>query len=140
MHFFQVTLSTQPTGGGAAGLVPPAVLRDLDFDVVIVKDGGEEGILKLEGSAAVLKMLAKDEACKKLTKKQMASLRKSYPPPKLRQQYRPQVEPTEAGEVETTDSPFAVDERGKPIIDTIQTIRSGFHLIDVPILPPENGG
>ncbi len=131
--FFQISLSVQPKGGEAE-LVPPKVLQDLNYRFVIVKDGGEEGIVKLEESEAVLKKVEKDKDCKKLTKKQMEALQKKYPQPKLKQKYRMRTQTEEQGETETVSEPFEVDDKGNKIIDTFQTVRSGFYLIDVPIV------
>jgi hypothetical protein len=60
----------------------------------------------------------------------MEALKKSYPVPKLKQKYR---SPSPA-EMETSGEPFALDDRGNRIIETWQTVRSGFYLIDVPVL------
>jgi len=39
-----------------------------------------------------------------------------------------------SGEVEqAAGGVYATDGQGNPIIDTYQTVRSGFHLIDVPV-------
>jgi hypothetical protein len=128
--FFQVQLSVQPKEAGEAELVLPKVLHELPYQFVAVKDGCEEGIIKLDTSESNLKKLEKEKSCKKLTEPQMAALNKSYPVPKFKQKYRsPSPE-----EVETSSEPFALDDRGNRILETWQTVRSGFYLIDVPVL------
>lgn len=115
--YFQIQLSVQPKSGGEAALIPPPVLQGLDYRFVIVKDGAEEGIAKLDGPDAALKRVAKDKGCKKLTTKQIKTLRARYPKPKIKTKYRAQPQ-----------------EAGNKAVDTFQTVRSGFYLIDVPIL------
>lgn len=134
--FFQVQLSVHPTEAGAAELVLPEVLQARNYHFVIIKDGGEEGIVKLEESDSALEEVENDNRCQKLTQEEMETLKNSYPSPKLKQNYREQIQPQDSSESETVGEPFAVDEQGNKIIDTWQTVRSGFYLIDVPILTP----
>jgi hypothetical protein len=131
--FFQIALSVQPKGGEAE-LVLPKLFQDVNYRFVIVKDGGEEGIVKLEASEAILKKVEKDKACKKLTKEALKTLQQSYPRPKLKQKYRVRAQTEGRGVMETGSEAFEVDDQGNKIIETFQTVRSGFYLIDVPIL------
>jgi hypothetical protein len=133
--YFQVRLSVQSKGEGKAELVPPSILEGLDYIFITVKDGGEEGIVKLEEAEAVLKKIEADKDCHKLTVKRLTALQKTYPPPKLKKQYRRRPQGQEAGEVMAMGGLFAVDDQGNRIIDTFQTVRSGFYLIDVPVSP-----
>jgi hypothetical protein len=131
--FFRVQLSVQPRAGGAAELVVPNVLQGLNYQFIIVKEGGEEGVVRVEASAADLEKIEKDQNCKKLTDPQMKELKNSsYPPPKLKQKYRLQTQAK--SETEGISEPFVVDEQGNRVIDTWQTVRSGFYLIDVLVL------
>ncbi len=133
--FFQIVLSVQPKGGGEAEPVPPKVLQGLNYRFVIVKDGGKEGIIKLEEPNEVIKKVEKDKNCKKLTEKQMGKLQKTYPVPKIKKRYRMRTQaPEEEVGTETAAEPFEVDDKGSKIIETFQTVRSGFYLIDVPVL------
>jgi hypothetical protein len=133
--FFQVVLSVQPKGGAEAELVLPKVLQGRNYRFVIVKDGGEEGIVKLEGPQEVIKKVEKDKGCEKLTKKQMEKQQKTYPVPKIKKRYRMRTQaPEEEVGAETATEPFEVDDKGSKIIETFQTVRSGFYLIDVPVL------
>ena len=129
--FFQIPLSVKPKAGGEAELVPPQALQDLNYRFVIVKEGGEEGIVKLEESRQVLQKVAEHEDCKKLTERQLEELKQSYPQPKLKQKYRTREQIEE--EDEATAEPFDLDDKGNRIFDTFQTVRSGFYLIDVPV-------
>ena len=125
---FQVALSVEAVGQGNARLVPTKALKDLHYRFVTVKDGGDEAIVVVEASDAELKALEKDKSCRKLTPKQADSLRHSYPAPKVKKKFRaipPAAKPA-GGQFET-------DKHGKPIVDTVQTVRSGFYLIDVPL-------
>lgn len=129
--FFRVRLSVRPKGGGEAELVPPDVLQDLHYRFVIVKEGGEEGIVRIEEPEAVLETIEQDKDCDKLTVEQMEALQKEYPAPKLKKKYRMGLQEHEAGEGRPMDWLFAVDAQGNRILDTWQTIRSGFYLIDL---------
>ncbi|HEX9374162.1 MAG TPA: hypothetical protein VF897_24325 [Roseiflexaceae bacterium] len=133
--FFQVRLSVQPTSGGQAELVVPDVLHDLDYRFVIVKDGGEEGIVRLDAPADVIDRVSKDQRCTKLTAKQAEALRGSYPPPRLKQRFRIAPTPSEDASSAVAIEQFAVDDQGSRVVDTTQTVRSGFYLIDVPVAP-----
>jgi hypothetical protein len=124
--FFQVQLSIQPKEHGEAELILPKAFPEINHQFIIVKEGGEEGIIKIETSEANLKKLENNESCKKLTESEMKALKESYPNPKLKQKYR---FPTQA-----ESEPFVVDQQGERLIDTWQTVRSGFYLIDVPVL------
>jgi hypothetical protein len=100
----------------------------------MVRDGGEEGILRLEQTEAVLKEIAKEPNCKRLTAKQMEALRRTYPQPRLKKKYRERMLAEASAENRFAGDAFAVDNAGNRIIDTFQTVRSGFYLIDVPVL------
>lgn len=135
--YYQIPLSLQPTGGGQAQLAVPAALHDLSYQFVIVKDGGEEGIVRVDEPKATLDALAKNEGITKLTEKQMTELRAGYPPPRLKERYRlvaaPVAETTGDGSDGVTVEQVALDEQGQQMLETIQTVRAGFYLIDVPV-------
>ncbi len=134
--FFQVQLSVKPKEAGEAELVLPEIAKNLNYQFVVVKEGGNEGIIKLEAAEEKLKEIEKESRnFKKLTESELETLKKSYPAPKLKQKYR-SISPEEA---ETSSEPFALDDRGNRIINTWQTVRSGFYLIDVPISPDFKG-
>lgn len=132
--FFQITLSVDPKSEGNAELVSPEVLQGLNYHFVIVKDGRDEGIISIDEPDAVLKEVEEDKDCNMLTVKQMKTLQKNYPAPKIKKIYRKRTQVLEPGEIETTGDEFEVDENGNRIIDTFQTVRSGFYLIDVPVI------
>jgi hypothetical protein len=132
--FFQVCLSVQPTRGGEAEIGVPQALRGLNYGFVIVKDGGQEGIIKIEGAETLLRQVEKDHDCKKLTAKQAEALQGGYPQPKIKKRYRARPQPQGASELEPVGAIFDADEAGRPIVDAVQTVRAGFYLIDVPIL------
>jgi|SRR5215831_2832981 len=133
--FFRVRLSVCPKGGGEAELVPPNILQDLQYRFVIVKEGGEDGIVRIEESEAVLETIEQDKDCQKLTVEQMEVLKKEYPAPKLKKIYRMGQQEHRVGEGRLMDWSFAVDAQGNRILDTWQTIRSGFYLIDLLVAP-----
>lgn len=128
---FQIPLSVKPNAGGEAQLVPPEILQDLNYRFIIVKEGGEEGIVKLNEPQQGLQKVAEQRDCKKLTAKQLEDLKQSYPRPKIKQKYRIREQVQE--ENGATAEPFELDDKGNRIIDTFQTVRSGFYLIDVPV-------
>jgi len=135
-QFFKIPLSVEPKGGGEAKLVTPKILQDLSYRFVLVKDGGTEGIIQLEESEEILAKIAKNKTCQKLPPQQLEKLKNSYPKPKLKQKYRLRVQSREEEETEaSTDEIYEVDEQGNRIIDTFQTVRSGFYLIDVQVFP-----
>jgi hypothetical protein len=131
--FFQVKLSIKPIGGGQANLVVPKVLRDQHYHFVVVKDGGEEAIIQLDASKDTLDDIGKDKACTKLTAKQADTLRESYPPARLKQLFRTAAPSADEAGVQSA-AEFAADDQGHRIVDSIQTVRSGFYLIDVPVV------
>lgn len=166
--FFQVPLSVQPKSGGTAEILVPEVLRDLNYGFVIVKEGAEEGIVRVDVSETDLKKITGEANCTRLDLASMKALYESYPKPKLKQQYQTKASspqplpgagealqaaiprpPQAAGEAmepspfqppqvavgeSIAGQQFETDEQGNPIIITLQTVRSGFYLIDVPIV------
>jgi hypothetical protein len=72
-------------------------LQGLPYHFIVVKNGGEEGIVQLDASETVLQRIANDAHCTKLTKAQVRTLRANYLPPKLKQRYRPQQQTTDTG-------------------------------------------
>ena len=131
--FFQVQLSVQPKARGEAELLPPQILQGLNYHFILVKDGGAEGVIKLEELDAVLKLVEKDKTCRKLTVKQLETLQASYPKPKIKQKYLMRPQSPDVSSAEVGGALFAVDDVGNPVVETIQTVRAGFYLIDVPI-------
>jgi hypothetical protein len=129
-NYFQIQLSVKPKEKGEAELVPPKVLQDLNYSFVVVKEGGEEGIVNVDEPDEVIKKIEKDKNCKRLTAKQMETLQKSYPSPRIKRKYR-MLPLLQAGK---GSEQFKVDDKGDRVVDTFQTVRSGFYLIDVPIL------
>jgi hypothetical protein len=134
---FKVKLSVKPGGGGQAELVVPKVLRELDYHFVIVKDGGAEGIVQVDAPKATIDEIEAGRSSEKLTAKQAQALRESYPPPRLKQRYRVITTPIEAegGTLGAQVEQYATDDQGKPVVDTYQTVRADFYLIDVPVVP-----
>ncbi|NTW02286.1 MAG: hypothetical protein HGA19_13560 [Oscillochloris sp.] len=135
--YFQTQLTVQPIGGGQAELLVPEALHSAGCQFVIVKDGGEEGIVRVEGRNATLNALAGADQFKRLSEQQVAELRASYPPPRLKERYRV-VATSEPGiddvlGATATIEQVAVDEQSNRIVDTLQTVRAGFYLIDVPV-------
>ncbi len=116
--YFKIQLSVQPKGG-TAELVVPKVLQDLEYDFVIIKDDATEGIVRIKQTQQKLKQIEKDKDCVRLDENKMDEIINSYPLPKIKKKYQLQTDET-ANE--------------GPIIDTIQTVRSGYYLIDVPII------
>lgn len=86
--FFQVPLSVQPKSGGTAEILVPEVLRDLNYGFVIVKEGAEEGIVRVDVSETDLKKITGEANCTRLDLASMKALYESYPKPKLKQQYQ----------------------------------------------------
>ena len=132
--FFRVRLSVQPKGAGEAELVPPNVLQGLNYRFVIVKDGAEEGIINLDESEPVLKKVEDDRNCIRLAGEQMKSLEKSYPKPRIKNKYRMRTQTEEAGATGSGGGLFELDDNGNRIVDAFQAVRSGFYLMDVPVI------
>jgi hypothetical protein len=96
----------------------------------VVKDGAEEGIVTVEGTNAMLAQVAKDPACTKLTKDQLDAALKAYPAPRLKKKLQPP-----AVQAETPGGGRAVVEApGNRPAETVQSVRAGFYIIDVPIV------
>ena len=135
MAYFQVDLSVNPGSEGRAELVLPKALAGLDYQFLIVKEGAAEGIVKFQGASDAIKKIQKNKQCKKLTKKQMDKLKGTYPQPRLKKKFREKVEFLEGeGDAPTAVKVFELDKKGKRIVDTVQTVRAGFFMIDVPVL------
>jgi hypothetical protein len=139
VSFFKVPLTIAPKPGGTAEIIIPEILKNFTYHFVIVKEGAEEGIVRVEASESELEHITNIEHCVKLEPEQLKALYESYPPPKFKQQFQarqPIASSTEsdAPSVPTTpDGQFEIDETGNPIVQTLQTVRSGFYLIDIPI-------
>jgi hypothetical protein len=132
VRFFQIPLTVRPQRPGTAELIPPKPLREMPFDFVLVRQGGEEAIVRVEAPEAELKALEKAKEVQRLTLSQMKKLRDSYSTPALKKrrfhaQHIASEEPTAAGEQGRPQSQLEVVEQ------TVQTVRSGFYLIDVPV-------
>jgi hypothetical protein len=133
--YFHIPLSVKPKAGGEAVLVSPKALLGLSFRFIIVKDGGEEGIVRVEEPEAALKKIEKEKGCKRLTLRQVEAVRKSYPPAKLKSKFQIRTQGPRPPEPAAGSELYEVDEKGNRILDTFQTVRSGFYLIDVPVFP-----
>ena len=131
--FFQVPLSVKPKTGGEAEIIVPEVLQGLDYTFVIVKEGAAEGIVRVEAADADLGKIEGTQNCQKLSSEEMNQLYNSYPPPKLKHQYKMGLQSQTVSEGETAEGLFETDEQGNQIVITLQTVRSGFYLIDVPV-------
>jgi len=131
--FYQVALSVRPKGGEAEFVLPPA-LHDLNQQFVVIKEGGAEGIVRVEASAEALARVDQDNQCTKLTVDQVELLKKSYPSPKLKRKYRSHPAMMAAREGEPTSVLPTVDAANRRTVETLQTVRSGFYLIDVPVI------
>ena len=129
MAMFQVQLSVHPTAGGG-GLLPPQPLQGLSYHFILVKDGGAGGVIRLEASEALLKQVEKDKACRKLYRQSTGHLQASYPPPKLKQKYRLLPPVLDAHPADAGGGLFEVDDAGNRVVETLQTVRAGFYLID----------
>jgi len=124
---FHVKLKVTTSEEGYSGFVLPNSLENLDCSFVVVKDGGEEAILNVNGKSTDLTKAEKDKDVKKLSDKQANDLKKSYPKPKLKKKYRLKI----ADDEKSDNQPYELDKKGNPIVDTYQIVRSGFHIIDV---------
>jgi hypothetical protein len=134
---FRIRLTVQPSGGGEARLVPPKVLQGLRYRFVLVKDGGEEGIVQLDEPRSVLEKIQRTKDCTKLTEKQLETVMSGYPAPKLKQRYRLRPLVQEMGShAEATAEPYELDDQGIRIVDDFQTVRVGLYLIDMPVVRP----
>ena len=129
--YLQVKLGVRPTHGGAAELVPPPELDGVNYRFVLVKDGAEEGVIVVDEAPSLVTRLQKAPEITRLSGKQLEKIRASYPPPRLKQKYRAAA----VSEGKPSTAVFETDDEGHPIVDTVQTVRSGFYLIDVPVTP-----
>ena len=130
---FQVQLTVKPKAHGEAALVVPEALTDVKLSFVIVKEGGEEAIVNVSTSSDIMKKLERRKDCKRLTAKQSEQLRASYPAPRIKKKYRMHSRTSDQANAESFGKGFEVDGEGRKIVDSFQTVRSGFYLIDVPI-------
>jgi len=130
--YLQVKLVVRRAGGGAAELVLPPQLEGVNFRFLLVKDGAEEGIVSVVDEApSLVERLQKAVEITKLSLEQLESIRASYPAPRLKQKYRVQA----VSEGETPTALVETDDEGNRIVETVQTVRCGYYLIDVPVKP-----
>ncbi len=133
--YFRVDLLVNPLTGGQAELVVPKTLEGHDYRFIIVKDGAEEAIIQLKAPSDFIKQVEKDKKCKKLTKEEMTKLMESYPRPRIKKKFQEKVEKINGeGETPTFVKVFELDTSGNKIVDTVQTVRAGIHMIDVSVL------
>ncbi len=128
--FFKLQLSVKPKPGGVAEIAVPEPLAGLDWGFVAVKDGAEEGIATVEASDSAMKKLEKASGVERLTKQQADALLKAYPALRTKKKFRRSAP---ADDTSAKNATHDLDERGNPIVDVVQTVRAGFHLIDVPL-------
>ena len=128
--YFRVQLALQTLNGGRATLDVPAALRAVPHEFVLVNGGGAEAIVRVEQPESVLKTLAHEASCTKLTPKQLEDTRARYAAPSLKRRFRPV-------DASQPSKGFASDKHGRPIVETVQTVRSGIYLIDVPVVEQE---
>lgn len=76
-------------------------------------------------------MVPRISRLRKGPRKTADATRKNYPQPKQKSKFRMKSQVLKQREAAEQDE---LDEKGSKIIDTIQTVRSGFYLIDVPII------
>lgn len=88
----------------------------------------------MEASDEALAKLDQDRQCTRLTIDQVAVLQHSYPSPKLKRRYRTLEAVLEAGDFKRAPEQFATDEAKRKVVEILQTVRSRFYLIDVPVL------
>lgn len=135
MAYFQVDLSVKPLSRGQAEVVPPKVLEGRDYQFIIVKEGVEEGIIQLNAPSDVMRQIEKDKQCRKLKKDEMKKLMETYPRPRIKKKYHEKTEVLKGKDEEATPIKVVdLDHNGNQIIDTVQTVRAGFYMIDVPVL------
>ena len=125
--YFRVKLALRPLDGGSATLDLPAAMRTVPHDFVLVNSGGAEAIVRVEQPDSVVKSLARETDCTKLTPRQLEEVRARFGTPSLKRRYRPV-------DASQPSKGYASDKQGHPIVETVQTVRSGFYLIDVPLV------
>src|SRR5262249_30083489 len=104
----------------------PERVRAMSYAFVIVRNGGTEGVVRVEGEDSALQALGNDPSCRRIDEDQLRSLREEYQPIRTKQRFQP--DPTSPGRVATL-----LDKDGNPVIETVQTVRAGFYMIDVPL-------
>ena len=87
-----------------------------------------------ESQEAVFNEIEKEKGCKRLTARQVQAVRKSYAEPKLKEKFRMRSQVQRPGAPAEGEDLYEIDEKGNRVLDTFQTVRSGFYLIDVPVL------
>ena len=128
MAYFRVPLEVRPVGGGRAELSPPPALEGTGYRFVAVKDGGEEAVIEVDAQQRVLGRVAADGSCTRLSGDEAEALRASYPAPRLKQRRVEAMRFEVPSGPEPVPGPAAEDR-----FETVQTVRCGFYLIDVPV-------
>jgi hypothetical protein len=84
-----------------------------------------------------MRALERSKDVRRLTPKQCEQARAGYPAPRIKKQYRLRSRASDQN-ADGLLGDFEPDAAGKKIVDTFQTVRSGFYLIDVPIIGEES--
>jgi hypothetical protein len=131
--YFQVKLTVSPCDGGDAKLLLPSVFGAAGVEFLAVRDGAEEGIVRADAPDAVLDGLDSAPDVRRLSERQLDAVKRSYPPMKLKRKYRLRRPMAPGGAIAAGADLYELDAQGRPVVDTWQTVRSGFYLIDVPV-------
>lgn len=125
--YFEMEIKFKEIGSGQAEIVAPQILVDKEWRYVWVNEGEQKAIVQVEGADQELQAIEADPACRSLTDKRLSARKAAYPQPRLKQKYRP-VEAGVSGS----------GEGGEQTLETFQTVRWKFYLIDVPILAEQH--
>lgn len=117
--YFEVDIKFNETGGGRAEIAAPVALAGSKWGYVLVHEAEPKAIVRVEAGSKAHKAIAADPACRSLTDRRLEALKDAYPKPRLKQKYR---------------RPPASEEVGERTLETFQTVRWKFYLIDVPVL------
>jgi hypothetical protein len=100
-----------------------------------VNAGAKEAIVRVEAAKQVLSRLADADECRELSIKQAQALISTYQQPKLSRKYRkpPNLSHSPSGPEPPVARGGKPEDDQEPVIETVQTVRSGFYLVDVPV-------
>jgi hypothetical protein len=127
--YYEVDIQFRETGTGQAEIIVPQVLTAKAWHYVQIHGDGQKALVEVDASDDEQAAIAADNAIRSLTKGQVTERQKAYPAPKLKRRYPERTAQliAEEGKVEGAT--------GAPVLETFQTVRWRFYLIDVPVSP-----
>lgn len=122
--YFEIHVELRETDDGRVDVGVPTALEGSSWTFVLLDERRGKALVELETGSADAEALQADGAVREIPGEELAEVAGNYRSPCIKQEY----EDEQAGE----DEPEAEEPPAARLL-TLQTIRSGFHLADVPV-------